>query len=123
MFRGGGGDGGMCNPAWHLWQVKWKDRSTEYWEHTSLLRASRIPFDAGQRVAKEFEHGIFRGSVTSLCNDGDDQLCTVTFDDGDWEDMDMAEVLGAVALFKSVGEAASPAVDVETAAHTSPCMT
>jgi hypothetical protein len=71
----------------------------ESWEHHQLLPACRISFKIGTDVAVEFSRGIFSGQISRLYAD-DDQLCEVTFRDGDVMDMDVPEVLKAVALFK-----------------------
>jgi hypothetical protein len=60
--------------------------------------ACRISFKIGTDVAVEFSRGIFSGQLSRLYAD-DDQLCEVTFRDGDVMDMDVPEVLKTVALF------------------------
>ena len=88
-----------CTPI----QVRWDDGSNELWPHTPLLRASRVSYDVGTRVAREFSRGVFVGRITELYDD-DDQMCEVTFTDGDREDLEVAQVIAAVELFKSLDE-------------------
>ena len=64
-----------------------------------MLAASRISFGVGTRVAKQFRTGVFEGSIARLFKT-DEQLCQVVFDDGDACDMDVKEVLEAVAMFE-----------------------